>query len=192
MDIKTSFSTSEVAEYCHVTADTIRKWAEAGRIQVFKTPGGHRRIRREELIRFLREHKIPIHSDLTHGGFRILLADEEKSALGVIRRFLERSQKPFQIELADDAYEAGYRVAAFNPDIIFLGIRLAGLSGLEICRRIKASPEHRDIHIILLADSTDNVQSERVLECGASAFLRKPFTPDDMRKTLAHVGMEIS
>ena len=55
METKQSFSTSEVAKYCHVTADTIRKWAEANRITVFKTPGGHRRIRRDDLIRFLRE-----------------------------------------------------------------------------------------------------------------------------------------
>jgi len=54
MEMKQSFSTSEVAKYCHVTADTIRKWADAGRITVFKTPGGHRRIRREDLVQFLR------------------------------------------------------------------------------------------------------------------------------------------
>ncbi|MCK5861143.1 MAG: excisionase family DNA-binding protein, partial [Candidatus Hydrogenedentes bacterium] len=48
MEAKQSFSTSEVARYCHVTADTIRKWAEAGRLRVFKTPGGHRRIHRED------------------------------------------------------------------------------------------------------------------------------------------------
>ena len=75
MEIKQSFSTSEVAKYCHVTADTIRKWAEAGRITVFKTPGGHRRIRREDLVQFLRENSIPVHGDLNAAGVRILLID---------------------------------------------------------------------------------------------------------------------
>ena len=69
MEQKQSFSTSEVAKYCHVTADTIRKWAEAGRITVFKTPGGHRRIRREDLISFLRENGIPLHPDLSIDGY---------------------------------------------------------------------------------------------------------------------------
>ena len=102
METKQSFSTSEVARYCHVTADTIRKWAEAGRIQVFKTPGGHRRIRREDLIRFLRENSIPVHEDLDNSGVKILVVDDEKAVISVIRRFLERSKTPFQIEVAMD------------------------------------------------------------------------------------------
>ena len=110
MESKQSFSTSEVAKYCHVTADTIRKWAEAGRIHVFKTPGGHRRIRRDDLVRFLRENKIPIHEDLDNAGIRVLVVDDEKAVVSVIRRFLERSQTPFQIEVALDGFEAGSRL----------------------------------------------------------------------------------
>lgn len=193
MEAKPSFSTSEVAEYCHVTPDTIRKWAEAGRIQVFKTPGGHRRIRREELIRFLRENAIPLHSDLCSGGFKILLVDEDDtSSMGVIRRFLERSGKSFQVETATDAFDAGYQLSAFKPDVVFLGTRLSGLDGTEICRRVKAVPEHAGIHIILLSDPGDASKAERSLEHGVAAVLKKPFTPDDMRRVLAKVGLEVS
>lgn len=193
MEAKPSFSTSEVAEYCHVTADTIRKWAEAGRIQVFKTPGGHRRIRREELIRFLRENAIPLHNDLCNGGFKILLVDDEDtSSLGIIRRFLERSGRAFQVETANDAFDAGYQVATFKPDVVFMGVRLSGLDGTEVCRRIKAVPEHANVHVILLADATDVSRADRAIELGASAILKKPFTPDDMRRTLARVGLEVS
>jgi excisionase family DNA binding protein len=193
MESKPSFSTSEVAEYCHVTPDTIRKWAEAGRIQVFKTPGGHRRIRREELVRFLRENAIPLHSDLCSGGLKILLVDDEDtSSLGVIRRFLERSGKSFQVETATDAFEAGYRVATFKPDVLFVSARLSGLDGGDLCRRIKSVPEHANIHVILLTDSTDGTRAERATDQGVAAILRKPFTPDDMRRTLAKVGLEVS
>ena len=80
MESKQSFSTSEVAKYCHVTADTIRKWAEAGRIQVIKTPGGHRRIRRDDLVRFLRENNIPVHGDLDNSGVKILVPPRKSLA----------------------------------------------------------------------------------------------------------------
>src|SRR5689334_5209089 len=119
MEMKQSYSTSEVARFCHVTPDTIRKWAEAGRIQVFKTPGGHRRIRREDLLRFLRENAIPIHAELDNSAVKVLVVDDEKPIAHVIRRFLERSQKPFQLEIAGDGYDAGHQVATFQPDVVF-------------------------------------------------------------------------
>lgn len=191
MEMKQSFSTSEVAKFCHVTADTIRKWAEAGRIHVFKTPGGHRRIRREDLIRFLRENGIPIHNDLDNSGVKVLVVDDEKAVISVIRRFLERAQTPFQIEVAMDGYDAGNLVATFRPDVVFLDLRLPGVDGFEVCRKIKASPEHASAHIIAMTGYYDNSVAERIVELGASMCLQKPFTPDDLRRALAKVGVEV-
>jgi excisionase family DNA binding protein len=192
METKQSFSTSEVAKYCHVTADTIRKWAEAGRIQVFKTPGGHRRIRREDLTRFLRENNIPIHEDLENPGAKVLVVDDEKAVISVIRRFLERSNTGFQIEVAMDGFEAGHQVATFRPTIIFLDLRLPGIDGFEVCRRIKASPEGGGIHVIAMTGYYEGDVAQRVVDLGAEMLLQKPFTPDDLRRALARVGVEVN
>jgi excisionase family DNA binding protein len=191
MEMKQSFSTSEVAKYCHVTADTIRKWAEAGRIHVFKTPGGHRRIRREDLLRFLRENSIPVHNELDDSGVKILIVDDEKAVLSVVRRFLERAQTPFQIEVAMDGYDAGLLVATFRPDVVFLDLRLPGVDGFEVCRRIKSSPEHGSIHVIAMTGYYEPDVADRIIELGASMCLQKPFTPDDLRRALAKVGVEV-
>jgi len=192
MEMKQSFSTSEVAAYCHVTADTIRKWAEAGRIHVFKTPGGHRRIRREDLIQFLRQNDIPVHTDLDDSGVRVLVVDDEKSVVFVIRRFLERAQTPFQVEVAMDGFDAGRQIASFKPNVVFLDLRLPGLDGFEVCRRIKTSPELTRIHIIAMTGYYDDEEIKRVIDLGADMCLRKPFTPDDLRRALAKVGIEVN
>ncbi|NIA12489.1 MAG: response regulator [Nitrospiraceae bacterium] len=192
METKQSFSTSEVARYCHVTADTIRKWAEAGRIRVFKTPGGHRRIRREDLLAFLRENSIPVHEDLDDSGVRILIVDDEKAVISVVRRFLERSQSPFEIEVAMDGYDAGHQVATFRPDVVFLDLRLPGIDGFEVCRRIKNDPQHTGTRIIAMTGYYDGDVSQRVVELGAMMCLQKPFTPDDLRRALAKAGVEVS
>lgn len=191
METKQSFSTSEVAKYCHVTADTIRKWAEAGRIQVFKTPGGHRRIRRSDLIRFLHENHIPVHEDLDQSGFKVLVVDDEKAVISVIRRFLERARTPFQIATASDGYEAGSQVATFRPNIIFLDLRLPGIDGFEVCRRIKNNPDTADTKIIAMTGYYEGDVAQRVVDLGASMLLQKPFTPDDLRRALAQVGVEV-
>ena len=192
MEIKQSFSTSEVAKYCHVTADTIRKWAEAGRITVFKTPGGHRRIRREDLIQFLRENSIPVHGDLSSAGVRILLIDPERTVAQVVKRLLERARSTFHVESASDAFDAGRLVASFAPDVIFIDLRLAGIDALEVLRRVKDIPELSGTRIIGVAAAEDKDLATRSMEHGASAMLTKPFTPDDLRRALAKVGVEVS
>lgn len=192
METKQSFSTSEVAKYCHVTADTIRKWAEAGRIRVFKTPGGHRRIRREDLLRFLRENNIPVHEELGDTGVRILIVDDEKSVVAIIRRFLEMSRTPVEIQVAMDGYDAGHQIAMFQPDVVFLDLRLPGVDGFEVCRRIKSNPDHSATRIIAMTAYYDDQVSERILGLGALMCMRKPFTPDDLRRALARAGVEIN
>lgn len=192
METKQSFSTSEVAKFCHVTADTIRKWAEAGRLRVFKTPGGHRRIRREDLLRFMKDNHIPIHEDLDNPGVKILVVDDEKAVISVIRRFLERSETPFQIEVAMDGYDAGMMVATFRPDIVFLDLRLPGMDGFEVCRRIKHNPKTESTHVIAMTGYYQGEAAQRVMELGAVMLLQKPFTPDDLRRALARVGVEVN
>ena len=192
MEPKQSFSTSEVARYCHVTPDTIRKWAEAGRIGVFKTPGGHRRIRREDLIRFLVENNIPLHSELREDGVRILVVDDEKAIISLIRRFLERAKAPFEISVATDGFDAGHQIGTFRPSVVFLDIRLPGLDGFEICRRIKSSPETASTNVIAMTGYYEQDVADRIIELGAITCLKKPFTPDDLRRALAKVGVEIS
>ncbi|GMU92356.1 MAG: hypothetical protein AMXMBFR4_14140 [Candidatus Hydrogenedentota bacterium] len=192
MEIKQSFSTSEVAKYCHVTADTIRKWAEAGRITVFKTPGGHRRIRREDLIQFLKENNIPLHGDLNALGVRILIVDTERTIVQIVRRYLERARSPFQIEAAYDAFDAGRLFTAFSPDVIFLDMRIPGVDALDVCRRIKEHSELSPVRIIAMSAPEDRDAASRALENGAVTVLNKPFTPDDLRRSLAKVGVEVS
>lgn len=192
MEPKQSFSTSEVARFCHVTPDTIRKWAEAGRIGVFKTPGGHRRIRRDDLIRFLNENEIPLHSDLRDNGVRILVVDDEKAVVSLIRRFLERAKTPFEISVATDGFDAGHQIGTFRPSVVFLDIRLPGLDGFEVCKRIKASPDGSSTSVIAMTGYYEAETADKIVEMGAAMCLKKPFTPDDLRRALALVGVEVS
>ena len=190
--MKQSFSTSEVARYCHVTADTIRKWAEAGRIKVFKTPGGHRRIRREDLIIFLRENGIPLHEELSDDGIKVLVVDDDQTIIAVIQRFLEHTKTNFEVNVADDGFEAGRQMALFHPNVVFLDLRLPGIDGYEVCRRIKSSPDTANAQIIAMTAYYDEEGDRRIKELGAAMCLQKPFTPDDLRRAMALVGIEVS
>ena len=51
-----AYSTGQAARYCFVTSDTILNWIHKGSLQAQRTAGGQYRIRREDLLRFMRVH----------------------------------------------------------------------------------------------------------------------------------------
>ncbi len=57
-------TTYEVSKLCNVTLATVVNWIGQGMIPAYKTPGGHRRIKREDLIEFLKKYKMPIPEEL--------------------------------------------------------------------------------------------------------------------------------
>jgi excisionase family DNA binding protein len=56
---KKFLGTHEVARLLSVDAGTVIRWADAGRLPCFRTPGGHRRISKDDVLRFVREHHWP-------------------------------------------------------------------------------------------------------------------------------------
>jgi excisionase family DNA binding protein len=192
MEQKQSFSTSEVAKFCHVTPDTIRKWAEADRIKVFKTPGGHRRIHLDDLVSFMRENDIPLNADLRIGGTKILVVGEDPSLFAIVKRFLERANNPFEVETASSGFEAGYQIGVFAPKVVFLDIGLSGIDAVEVCPFIKADHGNNgsEVHIIAMTDTYSEEVAQHAKNIGASFCLQKPFNPDDLRRALALIGIE--
>ena len=91
-----------------------------------------------------------------------------------------------------DGFEAGRLVATFRPDVIFLDLRLPGIDGFEVCRRIKTNAESSSSHVLAMTGYYEGEVAQRVIELGADMLLQKPFTPDDLRRALAKVGVEVN
>ena len=61
------FTSHEVASLVQVSPSSVLKWIEQGKLRAFRTPGGHRRVAREELLDFLRAHQLPVPAELEIG-----------------------------------------------------------------------------------------------------------------------------
>lgn len=59
-----AFGTSDIARICRVSAPTIAKWIDQGKMPAHVTVGGHRRVLREDLMDFLRKYRFPLPADL--------------------------------------------------------------------------------------------------------------------------------
>lgn len=183
---KSVFTTFESAKLCHVSPLSIINWVNAGRLPAFRTPGGHRRIRREDLVRFMRENGIPIPEDLRDGSgrARVLVVDDEPGIREVIAEHLTSRPNPYEVMTAADGFEAGRLVATFRPDAVLLDLRMPGLDGFQVCRTIKADPDTASTVVIAMTGYYTPETEARILECGAQRCVAKPVEPSALAAML--------
>ena len=183
--VKDTYSTHDVAKICSVTPTTVIRWIEDGLIPAFKTVGGHRRVRREDLERVCRERGIPFDSPAGGGVGRVLVVDDEPVVLDLVRDVVRDLDRKFEVEVARDAFDAGRLVATFRPQLIFLDLMMPGVDGFEVCRRLKQAPSTRNTEILAITGYYTEANTERILAAGAAACLRKPLDVREVRAKVA-------
>ena len=106
-------------------------------------------------------------------GKRVLVADDDRAVISLIRAGL--SQGGYEFCEAFDGASALARIRDFKPDLILLDVEMPGLSGVEVCRIVKANPAEDAFGfvpvILMTARSTGKVEG---LELGADDYLIKP------------------
>jgi putative two-component system response regulator len=103
---------------------------------------------------------------------RILIVDDESSARVALATLLRR--EGFDVKDASDGVAALAVCASFRPDLILLDILMPGMSGFEVCRRIKATPETRLTPVVLITGLSATEDRIEGINAGADDFLSKP------------------
>ena len=173
---KTIYTTHEVSRLLHVNPRSVINWIEQSLLQSYRTPGGHRRIRHDDLMAFLRKHQIPTPASLVADKFSILIVDDDQEIIDLLKAYLER-QAPYEIATAADGITALIEVGRVKPDLLILDIMIPGVDGVEVCRRIKADSSNKTA-IIAISGTTEH--QSQVLEAGADAFMLKPVDMDQL------------
>lgn len=104
----------------------------------------------------------------------VLVVEDEGAQREVLKYNLEA--EGFSVVLAENGDEAMLLVAEEQPDLIVLDWMLPNVSGIEVCRRVKADPQTRQIPIIMLSARSEEVDRVRGLETGADDYVVKPYS----------------
>ena len=104
----------------------------------------------------------------------VLVVEDEAAQLEVLGYNLEA--EGFSVTKAKTGDDALYLVEEMQPDIILLDWMLPGVSGIEICRRLKANARTRNVPIIMLSARSEDVDRVRGLETGADDYMVKPYS----------------
>ncbi|WP_374944838.1 phosphate regulon transcriptional regulator PhoB [Sphingomonas sp.] len=112
----------------------------------------------------------------------LLVEDDAALAELLVYHF---KREDFDVRHTPDGEEALLLARERTPDIVLLDWMVEGLSGLEVCRRLRRTPETANVPIIMLTARGEEEDRVRGLETGADDYVTKPFSP---RELVARVG----
>ncbi|GEJ55507.1 excisionase family DNA-binding protein [Anaeromyxobacter diazotrophicus] len=175
------YTTHEAARLLGVSLPTVVNWIKARRLKAHRTPGGHRRIAREDLAAFMVRHGMPLPEELTGA------APSRRKALvlgepGPVREGLARqlAEGGYAVEQASPGFAAGAAAARFQPDLVV--VAEGPSDGAEAVSALRADRELGAVPVVAVALSD---AAERLAAAGCCAVLTRPVPEGALVKAAA-------
>ena len=113
----------------------------------------------------------------------VLVADDDDDILSLVRYVLEATG--YEVVAAHDGAQALELALERRPALAVLDVMMPQLDGLEVTRRLRATQGFEELPIILLTARVADADVQDGLRAGATEYLRKPFSPQDLRRYVA-------
>ena len=127
------FTTGQVAKICKVAPRTVSKWFDSGRLKGYRIPGSQdRRIPRDYLIKFLKEHGMPLGDLEDEAMAKCLIVAQDQILIENLKRELP-IEKSFKVAVAASGFEAGIQAESFSPDCIIVDFSIGKVESVQIC-----------------------------------------------------------
>ena len=164
------YTTHEAARLLGVSLPTVVNWIDARRLKAHRTPGGHRRIAREDLAAFMLRQGMHLPEELAGAAparrKALVLGEAGPMREGVARQLAEAS---FAVEQASPGFAAGAAAARFEPDLVVLLAQSA--DGGDVLVGLRADRELGGVPVVAIG-ATDWAQ--RLAESGCNVVLTRP------------------
>jgi excisionase family DNA binding protein len=178
------YTTVDLAKVCRVSLRTVIRWVDEGKLTSFRTPGGHRRVREKDLLKFLDHYQIPFSIRPASETRKILVVEEKRMLEGLLKQILRRSSDTYEIFLARDLYETGIKIGLLRPDLVLLGTIPKSREIIKFCRSLRKIPEAKNTKIVILDATVTGDRMQELLSLGVHAVIDKPHTSEDLRPHL--------
>jgi class 3 adenylate cyclase len=111
-------------------------------------------------------------------AFRVLIVDDDPDMVAFLGRLLSR--EGLKVDAEYDGQAALAHIAASPPDLVLLDVVMPGVSGFEVCQRLKADPATALIPVVLVTALEDHASRVRGIDIGADDFLSKPVNREEL------------
>ncbi|NEM90571.1 response regulator [Galbitalea soli] len=114
---------------------------------------------------------------------RVVIADDDSDIRTLVKISVARAGLDLVADLGDgeSAFDA---ISRLVPDLAILDVSMPGMTGLQICRRVRERPELEGVRILLLSAAVDESAQNAGLDAGANGYLIKPFSPRELSARL--------
>jgi excisionase family DNA binding protein len=167
------FTTGQVAKICKVAPRTVSKWFDSGRLKGYRIPGSQdRRIPREYLIKFLKEHGMPMGDLEDESMAKVLIVAQDAVLIENLKRELPLDRS-FKVAVAASGFDAGIQAESFHPDCVIVDFSIGRNEAVQICRNIQHNGDYSQTILIALLP---NVEPKMIIDRSAiTETFQKPF-----------------
>lgn len=171
---KDVLTTGEVAKICNVAPRTVSKWFDSGQLRGYRIPGSKdRRIPVAALIRFMKQHNIPL-DGLESGRKRVLIVDTEGELLSSLQQVLTE-QANYEVRTASTAFAAGIECEKFRPHVLLIDVHLPDVDAQALVKMTQDNPDLQLTRVVAMSAKLTDGQAHALLNKGFEGYLKKPF-----------------
>lgn len=178
------FTTFQVAKFLGVSPPTVVNWVNSGLLVAHRTPGGHRRMRAEDVVTFARAYNYPVPANMaapvnnvTSMPRRVMIVDDERDFAQTVGDYLQL-KGGLEVEIANSGFAAGMLMARFRPSVVLMDLMMPDMDGFEVLRMLRSDPEMRSVPVLACTAYRDSAVEERARAEGFDAYLEKPLRFD--------------
>ncbi len=177
------YTTNQLAKLFGVVPTTVIDWIERGKLEAFKTLGGHRRITHQAVLDFLHRHRLPYPPAFAENAPKIVLLEGDPGALADHGAMLRAGFPHAQVYLEPHPIDGLLRIGHERPALVILDLGSnpagdalgsagsAGIDGFALCRRLREHPDLEPLKILAIVAEPSEATAERARAAGADSSL---------------------
>jgi len=175
-------TTREAARRLGVSLRTAQLWSENGALDAWKTKGGHRRISVASIERVLERRRASVmNRERSIDHLKVLVVEDDNVLLKLYRLCLSNWNFPVEVFTASNCYEALVLIGRESPDLMFTDLRMEGIDGCQMIRKLMDSPLKEGMEIVAVSGlPPSEIEALGGLPPGAPVFA-KPVPFEQLR-----------
>lgn len=151
-DVREFISTAQAAKQLGLSLGAVQQMVESGTLAGWKTAGGHRRIRQDSVDALLARARRPGGAPRNSSGrVRVLVVEDDRLLQGIYRQNFSTWALPMDVRFIDHGLDALVEVGREPPDLLVADLRIPGIDGFEMIRRLRDNPLASDVAIVVVS-----------------------------------------
>lgn len=171
-------STRDAAHLLGISVRTAQLWVEEGRLQAWKTPGGHRRILVESVDRLLLEQRCA--GMMTSVPFGMLLVMDDEAERHALQGLLSKLLPEFLVTSTSCPYDGLLRVGEMMPEVFLVDWRIGGLDASKMAQALLGRARRQQMLVVVLVNSEEEREKAQALLPGAAVLVDVPVDGDGL------------